>query len=72
MTMIAALESLDGTKDELTSVDLRNALYDVEYEGVTGDIAFDDNGNAIRDTAYLKKIQNGKFLFLKKYVDDME
>lgn len=72
MTMIAALESLDGTKDELTSVDLRNALYEVEYEGVTGDIAFDDNGNAIRDTAYLKKIQNGKFVFLKKYVDDME
>ena len=36
MTMVTALESLDGTKDVLTSVDLRNALYEVDYEGVTG------------------------------------
>ena len=39
MTMVTALESLDGTKDVLTSVDLRNALYEVDYEGVTGDIS---------------------------------
>jgi len=56
----------------LTSVDLRNALYEVDYEGVTGDISFDDNGDAIRDTAYLKQIQNGKFVFLKKQVDETE
>ena len=72
MTMVTALESLDGTKDVLTSVDLRNALYEVDYEGVTGDISFDDNGDAIRDTAYLKQIQNGKFVFLKKQVDETE
>lgn len=50
----------------------RNALYEVDYEGVTGDISFDDNGDAIRDTAYLKQIQNGKFVFLKKQVDETE
>lgn len=72
MTMITALEGLDGTKDVLTSVDLRNALYEVEYDGVTGDISFDDNGDAIRDTAYLKKIQNGKFVFLKEQIDETE
>ena len=30
-------------------------LWDVEYDGVSGHIAFDDtNGDAIRDTAYIK------------------
>lgn len=72
MTLVTALESLDGTKDVLTSVDLRNALYEVNYDGVTGNITFDDNGDAVRDTAYLKKIQNGNFVFLKKQVDETD
>ena len=35
--------------------DIKAALWDVEYDGVSGHIAFDDeNGDAIRDTAYIK------------------
>lgn len=72
MTMVTALTNLDGTKDKLTSVDLRRALTEVEYEGVCGDITFDKTGDANKDTAYLKKIQNGTFVFLKKQTDETE
>ena len=38
---------------------IKAALWDVTYTGVTGDIAFDDvNGDAIRDTAYIKHSTN--------------
>ena len=38
---------------------IKSALWDVTYTGVTGDIAFDDvNGDAIRDTAYIKHSTN--------------
>lgn len=38
---------------------IKTALWDVTYTGVTGDIAFDDvNGDAIRDTAYIKHSTN--------------
>ena len=34
---------------------IKAALWDVEYDGVSGHIAFDDvNGDAVRDTAYIK------------------
>jgi len=33
---------------------VKAALPGVTYTGVTGDIAFDDIGDAIRDTAYIK------------------
>ena len=34
--------------------DIKAALGDVTYTGVSGDIAFDEIGDAIRDTAYIK------------------
>ena len=38
---------------------IKAALWDVEYDGVTGHIAFDDvNGDAVRDTAYIKHSTN--------------
>ena len=38
---------------------IQQALWDVTYEGVSGAIAFDDeNGDAIRDTAYIKVSDN--------------
>ena len=49
-----ALEALKaaGTTD---SVAVKDALWDVEYDGITGHIAFDDvNGDAVRDTAFIK------------------
>ena len=38
---------------------IKAALAGVTYTGVSGDIAFDDIGDAIRDTAYIKHIAPG-------------
>lgn len=49
-----ALEALKAAGSP-KSADVQQALWDVEYDGVSGHIAFDDtNGDAIRDTAYIK------------------
>ena len=61
MVAIAAIEaagSTDGTA-------IRDALAGVTITGVTGDISFDENGDAKKDMAYLNVIEGGKFTFLK-------
>jgi len=35
---------------------INEVLWDVTYSGVTGSIAFDDIGDAIRDVAYIKEV----------------
>jgi branched-chain amino acid transport system substrate-binding protein len=35
---------------------INDALWDVKYTGVTGGIAFNETGDAIRDEAYIKKV----------------
>jgi branched-chain amino acid transport system substrate-binding protein len=37
---------------------INEVLWGVTYSGVTGDIAFDDIGDAIRDVAYIKSANN--------------
>ena len=41
-------------------------LPSVTYNGVSGSIAFDNNGDALRDVAYIKKVNNttGKWDFI--------
>lgn len=57
MAAYHALEALDGTDIEtVNSVAIRDALADVQFDGVTGSISFDENGDAIKDTAYLKTV----------------
>ena len=48
-----ALEALKaaGSTDKAA---VKAALPDVTYTGVSGSIAFDEQGDAIRDTAYIK------------------
>ena len=48
-----ALEAMKKA-DSIKPGDILNALGTVEYEGVSGSIAFDENGDAIRDRAYVK------------------
>ena len=48
-----ALEAMKQA-DSVKKGDLMNILPSVTYEGVTGAIAFDDIGDAIRDTAFIK------------------
>lgn len=53
-----ALEAIKAA-DSTDPAAIKAALWDVTYTGVTGDIAFDDvNGDAIRDTAYIKHSTN--------------
>ncbi len=51
-----ALEAIKAAGSK-NPADVMTALWDVEYTGVTGEIKFDDvNGDAIRTTAYIKKV----------------
>ena len=48
-----ALEAMKKA-DSVDKTDLMNILGSVTYEGVSGAIAFDDIGDAVRDTAFIK------------------
>ena len=53
-----ALEAIKKA-DSVDPAAIKAALWDVEYDGVSGHIAFDDtNGDAVRDTAYIKHSTN--------------
>ena len=70
MAIYHAIESLDGKGEAITSAAIRDALESVSFDGVTGAIAFDENGDAIKDTAYIKTISEEsvatkEFQFLK-------
>ena len=64
-----ALEALKGSKT-VKAKDLLKSLPDVEYDGVSGPIRFDTNGNAARDVAYIKQVDNEagswKFIAVQK------
>lgn len=61
-TALEALKAAGSTK----GADLIKVLPSVTYEGVSGAIAFDENGDAKRDVAYVKKVNNetGKWEFV--------
>ncbi len=61
ITALKAIEMANSTK----GADIRNALVKVEVEGVTGRIVFDVNGDADKNMAFIKVVQNGQFKFLK-------
>lgn len=54
-TVLAAMEKASSADPKA----IQEALWDVSYEGITGKIEFEqENGDAIRDTAYIKKANN--------------
>ena len=61
-TALEALKAAGSTK----SADVIKALPGVKYNGVSGAIAFDKTGDAVRDVAYVKKVNNetGKWDFV--------
>jgi len=63
----AYLSILDAIKkaDSTDSTKIKDALKTVEFEGVTGKISFDQNGDAKKDMAFIKTVKDGKFQFLK-------
>lgn len=59
--LIDAIEAADSVE---TSA-IRDALTTVETAGVTGAISFDENGDANKDMAFIKTVEDGSFKFLK-------
>lgn len=64
---MAAIRSAAKSKgSSLTSVDVASALWTLTYDNaVAGKLQFDKNGDAIKDSAYIKKAGDGKFDFVK-------
>ncbi|MGI5875028.1 MAG: ABC transporter substrate-binding protein [Bacillota bacterium] len=66
MAVYEALKGLDGQGlEQITSGDIRDALVDVNFDGVTGNITFNENGDANKTTAYIKTVKDGKITFLR-------
>ena len=59
--LVDAIEAADSV--EPTAI--RDALATVESVGVTGAISFNENGDANKDMAFIKTVENGGFKFLK-------
>jgi branched-chain amino acid transport system substrate-binding protein len=51
--------------DSVDPIAIRDALVTLEFDGVTGHIKFDENGDAIKNMAVIKVIQDGAFKFLQ-------
>ena len=69
-----ALEALKASASP-DSRDVNKALWDVKYKGVSGMISFDKNGDAIRDSAFLKTVnfETGQWDFLAEHhVNDVK
>lgn len=62
MTLVEALKKVDPAN--INSVAIRDALKTVSFAGVTGSISFDENGDAKKDTAFIKEMADGAFKFL--------
>jgi branched-chain amino acid transport system substrate-binding protein len=58
LNAIKQANSTDSTK-------IRDALVNVKFDGVTGSISFNENGDANKDMAFIKTVENGEFKFLK-------
>lgn len=51
--------------DSVDSTAIRDALVTTEFDGVTGHISFDENGDAKKQLAVIKTVENGQFKFLQ-------
>ena len=51
--------------DSVDPVAIRDALVTTEFDGVTGHISFDENGDAVKNMAVIKVIEDGQFKFLQ-------
>ncbi|MBR5408215.1 MAG: ABC transporter substrate-binding protein [Lachnospiraceae bacterium] len=66
VALAAIREAANEKGSDLTSIDIANALWGLSIDNaVTGKIQFDQNGDAIKDSAYIKKAGDGAFEFMK-------
>ena len=60
ITVLEAIKAANSTEGTA----IRDALTGVSVVGVTGSIAFDEKGDADKDMAFIKTVENGAFKFL--------
>ncbi len=66
IAMEAIRKTAEAKGEAMTSVDIATTLWTLTYENaVTGEVQFDKNGDAIKDSAYIKKAGDGAFEFVK-------
>lgn len=61
---MAIIEALKNVSGDITGEAVRDALASVSFDGVTGSISFDENGDANKDMAYIKIMSDGTFKFV--------
>ncbi len=63
---MVALEALKAA-DSIERDDIADVMAGITYEGVTGNIQFDENGDAVRDQAFIKAVNTaeGNWTFVK-------
>ncbi|NLK26729.1 MAG: ABC transporter substrate-binding protein [Clostridiales bacterium] len=61
---LVAIEAIKKANSTDTTA-IRDALKQVQIDGVTGSISFDENGDANKDMAFIKTVKDGAFKFLK-------
>ena len=61
---MAIIEALKNVSGDITGEAVRDALASVSFDGVTGSISFDENGDANKDMAYIKIMSDGAFKFV--------
>ena len=61
---MAIIEALKNVSGDITGEAVRDALASVSFDGVTGSISFDENGDANKDMAYIKIMSDGVFKFV--------
>lgn len=60
LTLLQAIKDADS----IDPAAIKEALVNVKVTGVTGEITFDENGDANKSLAFIKTIKDGKFEFL--------
>ncbi|WP_124064966.1 ABC transporter substrate-binding protein [Clostridium sp. E02] len=60
---LSALKAIE-TAGSTDTTAIKDALKEISIDGVTGTISFDENGDAKKDMAFIKTIQDGEFKFL--------
>ena len=60
---LAAIKAIEDAGSTDTTA-IRDALKNVEIDGVTGNITFNEIGDANKDIAFIKTIKDGRFQFL--------
>lgn len=74
VAMAAIRTAADDKGEDMTSVDVAKALWKTNFDGITGKIVFDENGDSITKDAYIKKVNKDAtaFEFVKVQTVDNE